>query len=130
MGVTPSDVRIDKWLWAARFFKTRTLAADAVSGGKVHVNGFRVKPARGLKLGDQLEITRGEEQFVVVVRALSETRGPAKVAVTLYEETEESASKRIVQREEKRFERISRPVPPTRPDKRGRREIRKISGKD
>ncbi len=124
------DVRIDKWLWAARFFKTRSVAAEAVGGGKVYVNGVRVKPSRTVKLGDQLEITRGEEHFVVVVRGVSDSRGPASVATTLYEETEESAAKRLVLRDEKRFERISRPVPPSRPDKRARRDIRKFTGKD
>lgn len=123
-------VRIDKWLWAARFFKTRSLAAEAVSGGKVHLNGLRVKPARTVKPDDRLEITRGEEQFVVTVRALTESRVPAKVAVMLYDESEESIAKRLLNREEKRFERSSRPVPPSRPDKRARRDIRKFAGKE
>lgn len=124
-----STVRIDKWLWAARFFKTRSTAAQAVVGGKVHVNGERVKPARILKLGDSLEITRGEERFVVLVQALSEKRGSAKIAQSLFAETEQSIASRTTNREEKRFEKMSRPAPPSRPDKRARREIRQFSGK-
>jgi len=84
------DVRIDKWLWAARFFKTRSLATDAVAGGKVHVNDARVKPARELHLGDTVDITLGGLKRTVVVRALADKRGPAAVAQTLYEETPES----------------------------------------
>ena len=73
-------VRIDKWLWAARFFKTRSIAADAVNGGKVHVNGQRVKSSRPVSIDDQLEITRGQIQSVVIVKGLDEKRGSAKVA--------------------------------------------------
>ena len=87
-------VRLDKWLWAARFFKTRSLATEAVSGGKVHVNDARVKPARAVQIGDTLDIRRGPYTATVVVKALSERRGPASQAVTLYEETQDSIDKR------------------------------------
>ena len=90
----PSRVRLDKWLWAARFFKTRPLAAEAVVGGKVALNGERVKPARLLQTGDELSVRLGPYEHVVRVRALSERRGPASVAATLYEETAESRTVR------------------------------------
>src|SRR4030081_1537610 len=80
-------VRLDKWLWAARFFKTRSLAADAVETGKVEVNGERAKRAKQLQVGDSLRIRLGPYHYIVTVRALSERRGPASVAATLYEES-------------------------------------------
>jgi ribosome-associated heat shock protein Hsp15 len=88
------DIRIDKWLWAARFFKTRSLATEAVAGGKVHVNDARVKPARELHVGDTVDITIGGLRRTVVVQALSDRRGPAAVAQALYEETPESIERR------------------------------------
>src|SRR5471032_492838 len=87
-------VRIDKWLWAARFFKTRSLAVDAIASGKIEVGGARVKPAKVVQAGDELSIRLGPYIHVVVVRALSERRGPASVAVTLYEETAASYAAR------------------------------------
>ena len=87
-------VRIDKWLWAARFFKTRTLAADAVKGGRVELGGARVKAAKEVAVGDELKITIGQTRRTVIVRGVSDKRGPAKVAVTLYEETPESVAAR------------------------------------
>jgi ribosome-associated heat shock protein Hsp15 len=87
-------VRIDKWLWAARFFKTRSLAQDAVGGGKVKVGDERVKPARELKAGDVLAIRVGEYEWIVTVKALTDRRGPAEVARALYEESEESRTRR------------------------------------
>jgi len=88
------EVRIDKWLWAARFFKTRALATEAINGGKVHMNGVRVKPSRHVQIGAKLEITRSQCEQTVIVKELSDKRGPAPVAQTLYEETEESIKKR------------------------------------
>lgn len=123
-------IRIDKWLWAARFFKTRSLAAEAVSGGKVHVNEQRVKPARTVNVGDVLEIRRGIERFVVVVEALSSRRGPAKVAATLYCETEESVAAREQEVSQRKFERLGVRVDEHRPSSRERRMARRISGKD
>ena len=87
-------VRIDKWLWAARFFKTRSLAADAVDGGKVHLNGARVNPAKVVQAGDEVRVRLGPYEHVVEVRAVSERRGPASVAQTLFEETAESRETR------------------------------------
>lgn len=87
-------MRIDKWLWAARFFKTRSLATDAVAGGKVHVNDARVKPARELHVGDTVDITIDGLKRTVIVRDLYDKRGPASVAQTLYEETAESIERR------------------------------------
>ena len=88
--VGPGRVRIDKWLWAARFFKTRALAVEAIGGGKILVAGERVKPAKLLQPGDEVRIRLGPYEHVVVVRGLSERRGPASVAATLYEETDAS----------------------------------------
>src|SRR4029077_14004570 len=88
------QVRIDKWLWAARFFKTRSLATEAVLGGRVHVNGLRVKPAKEVHLGDTVEITIDALRRTFVVAGLNDRRGPASFATTLYEETEESAAAR------------------------------------
>ena len=90
----PQTVRLDKWLWAARFFKTRALAAGAVAGGKVHVNEARVKPARPLRTGDQVLIRRGPYEWCVVVRLLETRRRAATQAVSLYEETSESKRQR------------------------------------
>lgn len=124
-------VRIDKWLWAARFFKTRSMAGQAVSGGKVHVNGARVKPARLVLPGDELRIRRGEYEFVVIVQEVSDKRRPAKEAQLLYEETAESIRQRETLREQKRLEAASRMYGPVkRPDKRARRQIRSFTGKD
>ncbi len=128
--VAGDKVRIDKWLWAARFFKTRSLAARAVTGGHVHINGARVKAARPVQPGDRVHIRRGEEEFTVTVQALSGKRGPAKVAVTLYEETEESIAAREIAREERRLIRARAAHPDRRPDKRQRRQIRKFLRKD
>jgi ribosome-associated heat shock protein Hsp15 len=124
------QVRIDKWLWAARFFKTRSAAAQAVGGGKVHANGGRVKPSKDVRLGDVLNIRCGEIEFVVVVRGLSGRRGPAVVARTLYEETEESIQARERQREDRRLLGPGAIAPPKRPSKRDRRLIRSFTGKD
>ena len=95
--MTPSDddrVRLDKWLWAARFFKTRSLAADAIAGGKVQLNAERVKRAKGVQPGDRVRVRIGPYEHEVIVRALSERRGPAAEAALLYEETAESHAAR------------------------------------
>jgi ribosome-associated heat shock protein Hsp15 len=97
-------VRIDKWLWAARFFKTRGLAHDAVVGGHVRVNGERVKPARDVRADDVIEVRVGDVARTVVVLGVAERRGPAKVAATLYEETAESLAARARRAEERRLE--------------------------
>ncbi|THB71806.1 MAG: RNA-binding protein [Desulfobulbaceae bacterium] len=118
------SVRIDKWLWAARFFKTRSLAARAVQGGKVHLNGSRVKPARSVAKGDKLEVTKGDLKFHIVIRAISRYRRPAVEARLLYEESEESIREREETREMKRMVRASHMPPAGKPDKRERRKIR------
>ncbi len=87
-------VRLDKWLWAARFFKTRSLATDAVGGGKVEVNGERAKPAKGIRAGDEIRLRLGAYEHILIVRALGERRGSAAVAQALYEETEASRAER------------------------------------
>ncbi|MEP6491040.1 MAG: RNA-binding S4 domain-containing protein [bacterium] len=87
-------VRLDKWLWAARFFKTRSLATDAIAGGKVEVNGDRAKPAKAVKPGDEVRLRLGPYEHIVIVRDLSDRRGPASVAQTLYEETSASRDAR------------------------------------
>jgi ribosome-associated heat shock protein Hsp15 len=87
-------LRLDKWLWAARFFKHRALATEAVAGGKVEVNGDRAKPAKALKIGDEVRLRLGPYEHIVIVRELSDRRGPASVAQTLYEETTESKAER------------------------------------
>ncbi|HGG59409.1 MAG TPA: RNA-binding S4 domain-containing protein [Gammaproteobacteria bacterium] len=120
------SVRIDKWLWATRFYKTRSLAAESVSGGKVHLNGMRVKPAKGVKVGDRLEIRRGHEVFEVDVLGLMDRRGPARVAQTQYEETEASRRRR---EEEAALRKLSRAAAPAqrRPPGRDRARIRRFN---
>ena len=115
--------RIDKWLWCARFFKTRGQAAEAITGGKVHVDGLRVKPARLVRAGSRLEIRRAESQFDVTVISVAERRGPAPEARALYEESSESVERRAHDRDNKRIERLARPVFEGRPTKRDRRKL-------
>ena len=119
-------VRIDKWLWAARFYKTRSLATEAVSGGKVQLNGSRVKPARAIKPGDQLQINKSGFEYRIQVLELSERRGPASVAQTLYQESEDSIRKREALREQHRLAAASSPHPPRKPDKKSRRQLRDL----
>jgi len=116
-------VRIDKWLWAARFFKTRSAATEAVLGGHVHVNDARVKPSKEVAEGDLVEVTRATERWTVVVTALAERRGPAAVAATLYEETPESAAAREQRRSERRLARPLGADLGARPTKRDRRRL-------
>ncbi|HZR95518.1 MAG TPA: RNA-binding S4 domain-containing protein [Gaiellaceae bacterium] len=115
--------RLDKWLWAARFYKTRSLATEAVAGGRVHVNDARVKPAKDVEIGDRIELTTGYVRRTVVVRALAERRGSAAAAALLYEETPES----IAAREQATLERrLARPLGAdlgTRPTKLDRRRL-------
>jgi ribosome-associated heat shock protein Hsp15 len=117
------SVRIDKWLWAARFFKTRALATEAVLGGRVHVNGERVKPAKLIHTSDLLEITRGTERWTVRVEQLAERRGPAAVAQSLYSETEESRTAREQHALERRFARALGADLGARPTKQARRRL-------
>jgi ribosome-associated heat shock protein Hsp15 len=116
-------IRIDKWLWAARFFKTRAIAADAVEGGKVHLNGARVKPAKTLRVGDGLRVRQGPFEFELVVRALSGRRGPAPEAALLYEETEQSRLAREALAARLKAEAPLRSDQKGRPTKKARRQI-------
>lgn len=118
--------RVDRWLWAARFFKTRSVARAAVSGGHVRVNGARVKPSRALKPGDELSIRKGELGWTVIVKAPAERRGPATEAATLYEETEASKARREAWVEDKRLKRMHRAGPERRPGKKQRRDLRRF----
>jgi ribosome-associated heat shock protein Hsp15 len=119
-----SEVRADVWLWAARFFKTRSLAKQAIDGGKVELNGASCKPAKSVHPGDVLKITRGEERLEVEVLVLSEQRGPASVAQGLYRESEASRLAREAQREQRRL--VGAIGPMRRPDKQERRELRRL----
>lgn len=116
-------MRLDKWLWAARFFKTRTLATDAINGGKVQVNGARIKAARELKVDERLEISNGEVRWEVIVKALSDKRGPASEARLLYEETEASAKNREAQRDNRKLQADPAADLQGRPTKRDRRQL-------
>lgn len=126
---TEKPVRIDKWLWAARFFKTRSLASKAVSGGKVHINGQRAKPARTVRINDRLDISIGNFQRQVDVRALSDQRGPAKTAVTLYEETEASIAHREQTKAMRQMNAMVNPVHNYQPTRKDRRELARLKGK-
>jgi ribosome-associated heat shock protein Hsp15 len=125
----PGDrVRIDKWLWAARFFKTRSLAAQAVDGGRVRLNGARVKPAKEVKPGDEVAVHIGELEWLIDIRALSARRGPAEAVRQLYEEREESR----VRRQVAIAARKALPEPAFgfrgRPTKRDRRMLKRFTG--
>ena len=122
-------IRIDKWLWAARFFKTRALAADAVNGGKVHLDGQRIKASRAVKVDDVYDIQRGFDRLTVVVEQLSDRRGPASVAQTLYRETEQSIARRQKEVEQRQMARMQKPVLDHRPKKRERRKLFDLTGK-
>ena len=122
----PARVRLDKWLWAARFYKSRSLAKTAVDGGKVHLNDARVKAAKDVAIGDTLTITRGDSAETVVVTGIAERRGSATVAATLYEETSESINAREAIRAQRRMERAGLTVPKRRPSKRDRRRLREV----
>ena len=123
----PSSVRIDKWLWAARFFKTRSLSKQAVEGGKVQYQGNRVKASKEISLDSFIVVRRGEEELTVQVIGLSEKRGPAKVAQTLYQETEQSLLARTNISALKQAQRISDPSPDNKPTKKNRRKIMQLN---
>ena len=128
-GEGPDKVRLDKWLWAARFFKTRALAAEAVEGGKVQLNGDRPKRARPLQVGDELRIRLGPYEHIVTVRALSDRRGPATQAAALYQETEASRSARdAIAIQLKSLHSLFGPQK-GRPTKKDRREIERLKGR-
>jgi len=117
------DLRLDKWLWCARFFKSRSQATHAVAGGLVHVNRERCKPSRIVRIGDLIEVTRGDATIAVTVRTMPARRGPASEARTCYEETPES----VAAREQQRQRAFAVPIaPPGRPEKHERRALRDL----
>jgi len=117
------SVRVDKWLWAARFFKTRALSSESVKGGHVSLNGMRTKPAKEVKIGDVLVIKKGLEVFEITVLALAEKRGSASIAQSLYQESANSMQARANLREQQKNHAASAPSPKKRPDKKSRRHI-------
>ncbi|UWX04758.1 RNA-binding S4 domain-containing protein [Pseudoxanthomonas sp. NC8] len=125
-----AQVRLDVWLWAARFFRTRSLAKQAVETGKVDVAGQRAKSSRAIRVGEMLQVTRGEEMFEIAVRALSDTRGAAPVAQALYEETPASKQRREQQRLQRGAMRDGYRPPEHKPDKRARRLIQALGDID
>ena len=120
----PPAVRADVWLWAARFFKTRSLAKQAIDGGKIALNDGACKPAKAVHVGDVFRIGRGEERLEVEVLALSEKRGPASVAQALYRESEASVAAREAAKAQRKL--VGAMAPPGRPDKQARRELRRL----
>jgi ribosome-associated heat shock protein Hsp15 len=129
VAVSEETVRLDKWLWAARFFKTRALAAAAVNTGKIHSAGQSVKPSRGVKIDDCFEIRRGYECFEIVVTALSERRGSAPTAQLLYRETAGSVDRRNSEAEKRKLAMMARPRSEGRPNKKQRRQIHRFVDK-
>jgi ribosome-associated heat shock protein Hsp15 len=125
-SVDGQKVRLDKWLWAARFYKTRSIAAEAVETGKVEVNGERAKRAKQLQVGDSLRIRLGPYHHILVVRALSERRGPASVAATLYEETAEGRKAREAMQVQVKAAQSASGYESGRPTKKDRRDIEKL----
>ncbi len=125
---TLAKVRIDKWLWAARFFRTRSIAKKAIEGGKVHMNGQRVKTSKEVTVGDTLTIRQGASGTMnaktIVIEALSENRGSATIAQTLYHETDESKSQREYFQTQRKFANLARPD--TKPNKKQRRELQRL----
>lgn len=116
-------LRIDRWLWCARFYKSRSQAADAVAGGRVHLNGARVKPARALRVGDRVTLSLHGRDAEFDVRRIPVRRGPAAEAQACYEETPESAERGLRWREQHRLAALAAPRPDERPDKKSRREL-------
>jgi len=126
----PQGVRIDVWLWAARFFRTRSLAKREIEAGRVQVRGMTCKASRLLHVGDRLLVRRGEDQFEIDVVELAETRGPAPVAQALYRETEDGRRRREEAANLRRLQGTDLARPPKRPDKRARRLIRALGDID
>lgn len=121
--MSDDGVRVDKWLWAARFYKTRRLATEAIQGGKVELNDTRAKPAKPVRPGDELRVRKDAYEFHIIVRDLSDKRGPAKVAESLYEETAESIARREETREQLKAQNAGFPLPKNRPDKHDRKQL-------
>ncbi len=124
--MTDDGIRIDKWLWTSRFFKTRSMASDAVNGGKVHLNAQRVKAGRLVKAGDLLSIQKDSELYEVTITGINKTRRPAKEACLTYQESESSRDKRLQEQQIKKLASASRPMPNRKPDKREREQLRRF----
>ncbi len=120
-----TSVRIDKWLWAARFYKTRSQAIDAVNGGHVRVNDVRCKSSRGVQLEDKIRINKNSTQTIIIVKKLSVKRGAAPQAQQMYAETEQSLQQREIQQTQRKLNVMANPHPQGRPDKRQRRQLKK-----
>ncbi|HEB63123.1 MAG TPA: RNA-binding protein [Gammaproteobacteria bacterium] len=125
-----NTLRLDKWLWAARFFKTRTLASEAINGGKVHMNGTRCKPSRAVQVGDKLTIQRTPYEYAITICKINKFRRPAKEAVLLYEESEESQKARETLAIQLKLQAASMPQPSHRPTKKERRKIIRFTNKN
>jgi ribosome-associated heat shock protein Hsp15 len=126
-----ASLRVDRWLWCTRMFKSRPLAAEAVAGGKVHVNGQRVKPAHSVRVGDRLEISRPGYSFECEILKLLDRRGAAPIAQVCYAETDTARAAREKYTEQSRLAAaFAQPHSLQRPDKRGRRELRRLRGRD
>jgi ribosome-associated heat shock protein Hsp15 len=126
---SPGGARIDRWLFGVRLFKSRSLAAEAVNGGKVHINGARVRPSHSVRPGDQVTFARGPIDFECAVVAIPARRGPAKEAVACYTETDASRARREQHAQRMRLATAMAPRPEERPDKHQRRELRRLRGR-
>ncbi|GJL35529.1 heat shock protein 15 [Enterobacter hormaechei] len=120
------DVRLDKWLWAARFYKTRALAREMIEGGKVHYNGQRSKPSKIVELNATLTLRQGNDERTVIIKAITEQRRPAAEAVEMYAETAESVAKREKMALARKMNALTMPHPDRRPDKKERRDLMKF----
>jgi ribosome-associated heat shock protein Hsp15 len=127
--MTNDGIRIDKWLWTSRFFKTRALASNAVNGGKVHLNGQRVKAGRLVKIGDVLSIQKNYDLYEVSITGINKTRRPAKEACLTYDESEQSRLKREQEQKMKKLASATRPVPKRKPGKHEREQLRQFKQK-
>ncbi len=128
--MTLTKVRLDRWLWAARFFKTRAQAKTAIEGGKVQLEGHSGKPSKDVCLGQHIVVRRNDELFEVEVTGLAERRGSATIAATLYQETAQSISRRAAAQAQRKMERAGLRVPSTKPDKHSRRALQKLKQAD
>ena len=126
LRIEETKVRLDKWLWAARFFKTRNQAKQAIEGGKIHVNGSRAKASRHVEIADTIEISKDKQLFTIKAVAVTEYRSKAEIAQSLYRETTESINERERQFARQRMERAGLKLPNLRPSKKGRRELRRL----
>lgn len=118
-----TDIRLDKWLWAARFYKTRAIAKEMITGGKVHYNGQRAKSSRNAEIGAVLKIRQGYDDKEIVIKKLSQFRQSGAIAQELYEETAISLAKRAINAEQRRLNMLNNPIPDQKPDKKQRRQL-------